>query len=80
MLCDVITFKCFNDVTELKVAKTDVLDVGVLVDSVSRSLPSETRFFNTTECGLGCADDALIHADHAHLEGVDVKLNMLKQN
>lgn len=71
-MCDVSNYVQMRyDITELKVAKTDVLDVGVLVDSVSRSFSSETRFFDTAECCLGCADDAFVHADHAHLEGVD---------
>ncbi len=63
-----------SDVNDLKVAEADVLDVGVLVNPVSRSFSSETRFFDTTECGLGCTDDTLVHANHADLEGVDEKL------
>ena len=62
-----------SDVTDLKVAEADVLDVGVLVDPVSRSFSSETGFFDSAECGLGCANDALVHTDHADLEGVDEK-------
>ena len=51
-----------------KVSEADVLDVGILVDSVPRSLSAETRLLDSTESGLGGADDTLVHTDHADLK------------
>jgi hypothetical protein len=52
----------------LEVSETNVLDVGVIIDAVSRSFPAKSGLLHPTKSRLRGADHALVDPNHANLK------------